>query len=80
MFRKIVKWAMKNCRPDMVKLVETKLNYKLKRKTRTLFEEEAPPELPVIAKSVFVPKRKVYAEIDSSLFPNLMINRALLNN
>ena len=77
-FRKIVKWTMKNCRPDMVKKVEEKLGYKLKKKTKTLFEQEAAPELPEITTKILLePKKRVYEEIDPSLFPNLMVNRYL---
>lgn len=78
-FKKVLRWTMKNCREDMVKKIEKKLGLKLKKKTREEMENFV-PELPAINKSVqkAAAKKAEDEDVDETLFPNLMVNRVLM--
>ena len=82
--KKILKWTMKNCRPEMTKKVEKKLGLRLKKKTLAEFENEQPPELKPINKPTAQASKvkssiQKVSEDDLEEYPNLMINRALLD-
>lgn len=81
-FKKVLRWTMKNCRTEMVKKIEKKLGLKLKRKTRAQLENEVPEEMPAIPKPSQIKKptfkKPEDDEVNEALFPNLMVNRVLL--
>ena len=79
-FKKVLRWTMKNCREDMVKKIEKKLGLKLKKKTRAELENFEPESLPVLQKPSLkaMIKNDDDDDIDENLFPNLMVNRVLM--
>lgn len=80
-FKKVLRWTIKNCRPDMVKKIEKKLGLKLKKKTREEFENSPADALPLMSKPVLKPVKKIeIEEPDFESFPNLMVNRALIGH
>ena len=82
--KKVLKWSMKNCLPELIPRVEKQLGLRLKKKTRQEFENELPPELKPVPKAQppVNPKPKPPPqnpeEKPAEDYPNLMVNRALL--
>lgn len=79
--KKVLKWVMKNCRPEMKKKVEKRLGLKLKKKTIAQFENEAPPDLPSLPQKKGPkeanPQPPEEAFDETAFYPNLMVNRSL---